>query len=334
MKLNEKHIFYVTVCAICASLLAIGGFVAWVDPYQQYGAHPDRYCGDQRSEIGGVAKHHDYDAVVTGSSMAMNHYPEQIDSLFGWKTKNFSMAGAYYDDLAILLPHVIKIGKVKNIIMTLDDFEFTKERGATCKYLYDSNMWNDYQYLFNATALQHAINVFLGHSQKEHNLYHFTYDVNREALMKNFTSELRKPQSPNEHYDFKTMKNRFDTSILPIIKNAPQSITWHIYFPPYSICVFIIQDKHGTLQDIISLKQYMIAQLEKYPNVKLYNFQCSPWIDNLDEFMDICHHNHKYNRAIIQSIHKNQYRINSSNFSPIPLINLVTQYEDSLSNYL
>lgn len=80
--MHYKRGFIQIIVAIVVLLVAIGAFVAIVDPYQQYRQH-EKYLGNQRLEIAGVARHHDYNAVITGSSMAMNHYPSQVDSLWG-----------------------------------------------------------------------------------------------------------------------------------------------------------------------------------------------------------------------------------------------------------
>lgn len=302
-------------------LLAIGGFVAWVDPYQQFSAHSDRYCGNQRAELGGVAMHHDYNAIVTGSSMAMNHYPEQIDSLFGWKTKNFSMMGATFDDYNVMLPHLLNIGKAKNIILGLDFFSFARERCAISPYLYDTNIWNNYEYLFNYTALASAIDVASGNFCKEKNLYHFCSPVNYQALKDNYIAH--KNGYEGENFDFHLMKNKFDNTLNQIIKNSPSAVTWYIYYPPYSIYEFCVYKNTGVLEDVLKFKSYITSQLLSCNNVRLYDFQCSPWINNKNEYMDLRHHSHKYNRAIIQAIHDNQYRVTPPSSSNNPLSGLI-----------
>ena len=98
--MHYKRGFIQIIVAIVVLLVAIGAFVAIVDPYQQYRQH-EKYLGNQRLEIAGVARHHDYNAVITGSSMAMNHYPSQVDSLWDWKSKNFSIMGATDDDYSL-----------------------------------------------------------------------------------------------------------------------------------------------------------------------------------------------------------------------------------------
>lgn len=176
-----RQLFIQSIGITALLLIAIGGFVAIVDPYQQYHKADNAYCGNQRREIAGVAHHHDYDAFFTESSMSMNHYPEQIDSLWGWKAKNFSIMGATYEDYAVILPYVLSKGKAKNVILNIDPFSFARERVAVDKYLYDDNILNDYEYLYNYTSLKTAID-YLRHPLPEKNLYHFNSPFGRDIL--------------------------------------------------------------------------------------------------------------------------------------------------------
>jgi hypothetical protein len=317
-----KQRVLVTLTVIIGLLGLIGGFVAYVDPYQQYTAH-DTYLGNQRLEIGGVAKHHSYDAFITGSSMAMNHYPEQADSLWGWHTKNFSIMGATDDDYAVMLPFIIRQGKTKHVIWDMDFFSFARQRGAVNNYLYDNNYWNDYEYLWNYTSLKNSI-VYLCHPAPEEGLYHFHSPTGRNCLLKDFQEHTA--GYPEEDFDYDLMVERFKASVLPTIY-ASDSIQLMIYFPPYSIGEFLIYQHSGVLESILKFKQYIIETLSSCRNVALYDFQCAPWVTDLNQYMDVRHHSHAYNRGIIQSIHEDKYRIVS--YQDDSLRTLIAAYRDS-----
>lgn len=321
-----KKRLIVTLIAIVVLLGSIGAFVAYVDPYQQYSRH-DTYLGNQRLEIAGIARNHDYDAFITGSSMAMNHYPEQADSLWGWKTKNFSIMGATDDDYAVMLPYIIKQGKAKNVIWGIDFFSFARQRGAVNKYLYDDNLWNDYEYLWNYTSLNNAIK-YLSNPLLEKNLYHFNSPFGRDILQKSYREAFPKGY-PEENFDYEVMKERFDQSVLPIVQSSNDSVQWKIYFPPYSVAEFIIYDKFGDLDANLRLKRHIISTLSTLDNVELYDFQTEAWIGDLDEYMDLRHHSHGYNKQIIQSIHDGDFRA-AMDGNSVEIHRLIEQYKDSI----
>lgn len=227
---NYHRLVWQTLAAMALGLVAIGAFVYTVDPYQQYHKH-NRYCGDQRLEIGGVARHHDYNAFITGSSMAMNHFPEQADSLWGWRTRNFSIMGATDDDYATMLPFILSRGKTRNVILALDYFSFARQRGAVNPYLYDDNRLNDYEYLWNYTSLNKAIDFLRHGGLPEKNLYHFANEENpthsRQSLRTEFLAQCGPQTNKAEFFDMPQMAQRFDESILKIVRDNPD-VTWYI----------------------------------------------------------------------------------------------------------
>lgn len=161
----------------------------------------------------------------------------------------------------------------------------------------------------------------------EQNLYHFSGSSSKEKLKNSYHGKIN--GYPEDEFEFDLMKSRFDESILSILENAPDTINWMIYFPPYSIAEFIIYDKTDVLDANMDFKKYMITSLSRYSNVELFDFQCSPWITNLEEYMDVHHHSHKYNRAVLQAIHDGEYRADSSGHVE-EIRQLIIQYKDSL----
>lgn len=323
----SRYVVEVIVLSV-VFLLCIGVFVFYVDPYQQYRAS-DHYLANQRLEIAGVAKHHDFDAFVTGSSMAMNHYPEVADSLWGWKTKNFSIMGATDDDYAVMLPYILSRGKAKNVIFGIDFFSFARRRGAVNSYLYDDNFWNDYEYLWNYTSLKNSFS-FLQNRITENGLYHFSSPVGYDALKESYRKLVDGKWYDEETFDYALTKPRFDESVAKLILNSDSVLSWKIYFPPYSIGEFIVYDKMGKLDDILRLKQHIIDTLSTASNVEIYDFQCVPWITNLDQYMDLRHHSHDYNKEIFRAIHDHQYQVLDRIGHTDDIKELVKIYRDSL----
>lgn len=319
-----KRLFYVTIGCIAAILLLIVGVVVAVDPYQQY-RKSDVFILNQRLENPGVAKHHDYDAVIVGSSMSMNHYPSQVDSLFGWNTINLTTKGGLDADYSLLFPHLIRQGKVKHMIWGIDFFSFTLPVTFSAEpYLYDNEWWNDFPYWFNYTSFE---NILKKINTKEHvsrdEISHFDSHLGKEHLLKYY--ERDNNETYFGKYDFTVMKSRFDEmiqSLMPIM----DEVELYIYFTPYSIFEFKMFEQYGHWEQILDFKYHMIEELLKYSNVKLYDFQKEEFICNLDEYMDLRHHSHAYNKRIIDYIHKDSCRVREYEKDLMVLDSLVRNY--------
>lgn len=312
--MNFKKYFYISFIGIIISLLTIVGTIVVVDPYQQYRAS-DKIIVNQRLSNPGIAKQHDYDAVIVGSSMAMNHYANQVDSLFGWNTINLTTMGGTDEDYKLFLPFLVKQGKVKRMVWGIDYFSFFRPTTAFLSepYLYDNRWWNDYPYWLSYTSLKNVVNKLkMKVPQDRDKLYHFNSPSGREHLLKYYERDN------NEKYfgkdDFSRMEERFDAMervVMPALKN----VEVYVYFPPYSICEFLMYEQYGHWEEVKEFKQYMIERLLSYPNVKLYDFQVEEFICNMDEYMDLRHHSHAYNKRIIECIHVDSCRVWEENYN-------------------
>ncbi len=312
--MSFKKYFYITFIGIVVLLLAMVGMVIVVDPYQQYRAS-DKFVGNQRLENPGVAKHQDYDAVIVGSSMAMNHYPSQADSLFGWHTINLTTMGGTDEDYKLLFPYLGEQGKVKHMIWGIDFFSFFRPTTLFLSesYLYDDSWLNDYPYWINYTSLKNVILKLKkeGITHRD-NLYHFDSPSGKEHLLKYYERDN------NEKYfgknDFTRMEERFD-AMEQVVMPALENVEIYAYFPPYSICEFMMYEQYGHWEEVMSFKRYMTEKLLKYPNVKLYDFQVEDFICNMDEYMDLRHHSHAYNKRIVECMAKDSCRVCEENYN-------------------
>ncbi|MBR4996590.1 MAG: hypothetical protein IKY84_01770 [Bacteroidaceae bacterium] len=311
--MNSKRYFFITLGCILLSLLMIVGVVVIVDPYQQY-KQSDVFMSNQRLSNPGIAKTQDYDAVIVGSSMAMNHYPSQVDSLFGWNTINMTVKGGVDADYNLLFPHIARQGKVKHMIWGLDFFSFTLPTTYSLEpYLYDNKWWNDYPYWVNYTSCTNLFNKLTKRKivTSRDEVYHFNSSCGKELLLKYYMRDNNEKYFGR--YDFSRMEVRFDEmleTVMPLLQDKDM----YIYFSPYSIFEFKMLEQYGHWKQVLDFKQYMIEKLLKYPNVKLYDFQKEEFICNLNEYMDLRHHSHAYNKRIIECMYKDSCRITEDNY--------------------
>lgn len=312
--MNVKRHFYITLGCIILLLLFVVGAVVCVDPYQQY-RKSDVFIHNQRLENPGVAKHHDYDAVIVGSSMSMNHYPSQVDSLFGWNTINLTTMGGTDYDYCLLFSHTARQGKVKHMIWGMDFFSFSLPTTSFFSepYLYDEKWWNDYPYWLNYTSCTNLLKRLKKRKTiiSRDGIYHFESPSGREYLLKYYERDNNKKYFSKD--DFSRMKQRFDimeSGVLPSLSE----VDVYVYFPPYSILEFKMFEQYGHWGLVLDFKQYMIEKLLKYPNVRLYDFQKEEFICNLDEYMDLRHHSHAYNKRIIEHMYKDSCRVREDNY--------------------
>lgn len=326
--MSFKKYFYITFIGIVVLLLAIVGMVIVVDPYQQYRAS-DEIIVNQRLSNPGISKHYDYDAVIVGSSMAMNHYANQVDSLFGWNTINLTTMGGTDEDYKLFFPYLVEQGKVKRMIWGIDFFSFFKPTTSFLSepYLYDDSWLNDYPYWLNYSSLKNVISKLVkkGIIYRDE-LWHFNSPSGKEYLLTDYERDN------NEKYfrkdDFTRMEERFD-AMEQVVMSALENVEIYAYFPPYSICEFLMYEQYGHWEEVMSFKRYMTEKLLMYPNVKLYDFQVEDFICNMDEYMDLRHHSHAYNKRIIECMAKDSCRVQKDSYNQdlLALDSLIRYFE-------
>ena len=119
--------------------------------FVRYRLYDERYTND------GISRHFDYNAMITGTSMAQNFKPSEMDQLFGTQSVKETFSGAGYQELSQNLERALKRNSnLKTVIWTIDYNGLIREKDWTQyegypTYLYDDNPWNDTQYVFNTS---------------------------------------------------------------------------------------------------------------------------------------------------------------------------------------
>ena len=143
---------------LLAGLVAIAALVIYVDPFFQYHKPLSFFpykVDNQLSQNPGMARRLDYDSVLLGSSMTASFDTDWFTEVMGLQTVKLSYNGAFPKDEANIMDIIFdtKGSSVKKIFMAVDQGAFSADTEATKypipEYLYDKNLFNNVQYLFN-----------------------------------------------------------------------------------------------------------------------------------------------------------------------------------------
>lgn len=143
-----------------AALVLVVGLVVWIDPFFHYHAPaPGFYyeLDNERSQNDGILRHFDYDAIITGNSVAENFLTSQAEELFGMDFVKTCLAGATFREVNDRLITALEYHPdTKLVIRCLDYYGFFRDKdalrlelGSYPDYLYDRNPFNDVRYVLN-----------------------------------------------------------------------------------------------------------------------------------------------------------------------------------------
>lgn len=319
------------IMALIGSVVLILALYFIFDPYFhfhkpfsfiRYRLYEERYTND------GISRHFDYDAIVTGTSMAQNFKTSEMDSLFGTHAVKETFSGAGYQELSQNLERALKRNADLNtVIWTVDYNGLIREKDWTQyegypTYLYDDNPWNDTQYVFNKSIFYHGIlpnvikTVLRQPSTTMDEYSAWNKETGLKYIMQNYERwEERADMRPGLTDEERTMViENIQENFVDLIKQYPD-ITFYLFYTPYSICFWDFQNQEGLMLRQFEAEQLATELLLECPNVRLYNFfDKYDIICNPDNYRDKEHYSAEINSLILQWIYNGDGLVTKENY--------------------
>lgn len=319
------------IAALLGSVVLIFVLCFVFDPYfhfhkpfsfVSYRLYDERYTND------GISRHFDYNAIVTGTSMAQNFKTSEMDSIFGTQSVKETFSGAGYQELSQNLERALKRNPdLKTVIWTIDYNGFIREKGWTQyegypTYLYDDDPWNDTQYVFNKSIFYHGVLTDIVMTilrqpstsmdeysawNKETGLQHImqSYERSEEKLQmeQGLTKEEREMVIEN-----------IKENIVDLVNQYPD-VNFYLFYTPYSICFWDYENQEGLMLMQFEAEQIATELLLECPNVRLYNFfDKYDIICNLNNYRDKEHYSAEINSRILSWIKADEGLVTKENY--------------------
>ncbi len=279
----------------------------------------------------GAARNLEYSDAIIGTSMTENFHTKWFDDELGWDTIKLSYSGARSDDLKAIFSIIFsRRGPVRHVFMDINDYQLTSPSWTAYverpEYLYDDNLFNDYQYIFNRDVVIRSWERILDALQGIEDNIDTAYTWEDEALFGreitlNVARGVREAliQGSGDSQEAEPLEQKLALcqenldNILPFIEQNPDT-EFIIFFPPYSMLYWEQMVLRGSLEDMLEIYRYAIQHFLEYENVSLYYFQTEEEIIiDLECYRDVCHHRPEYNRYIFDCIRQGENRITREN---------------------
>ena len=311
-----KKWFQKCIRGLLLLLVLIVAVVVFVDPYfhyhkpfdfMSYRLYEERYIND------GIGRHFDYDAIITGTSMAQNFKPSEMDALFGTRAVKMPFSGAGYEELSENLDRALaRNGNVKMVLWAVDfngllrSYDWQQYENYPT-YLYDDNPFNDVSYVLNKSILYHGVmpNALMSLTgQPRTTMDEYSSWVNETGLEHIMLSYDRNHVNIPATVDFgdtekQTVIQTIENNFVDLIEKYPDT-EFYLFYTPYSICYWDALNIKGTIQRQTEAEKLATEMLLKYPNVKLYNFfDQYEVICNPDYYNDDGHYSAEINSRIL-----------------------------------
>jgi hypothetical protein len=316
----------VLLTALVSFAGAVAVFNFAVDPFQQYRKptwYEARYYRPlQRYVNSGMAKHYDYDTVITGSSMMENYRNSEVGKILNGKAINLAMGAMTAYELRQLLTTILASAKAKHIILDLNFNAFAGPPAMQIVteplplYLYDNDPWNDIHYLLQAQTLGKATEIALGMKRGRYSTnpdqpwywadeYEFSKIATLRGLdLHNINRDFK--QSPRT---LEGMRASFEANLLPLLRLHPE-VRFSLVYPPWSALVWEDFRQRNQVEVSLAFKRSVFDAVRGLQNVALYDFQAKlDWVANLDNYKDIYHFSPRISREMVEAIANGSDRV-------------------------
>lgn len=328
--MKERKWFYRTILYLSACLIMFALITVVADPYfhfhpplkgTAYRLYEERYIND------GIARHFEYNAIITGTSMTQNFKPSEFDELFNVTSIKLPFSGGSFNEISYSLQRAfIYNNHIEKVLWCLDGVMLTKEYDYKRyddypTYLYDNNIFNDVNYVLNKSVFYHGTlnNILMtlrGEASTTLDEYsaweaQTGYDAVRggHEVGGNITGDCG--LSDEER---KLVEDNIRINICSVIEQHPDT-TFYLFFPPYSILLWNYWYIDGVISAQTEAESLAAELLLRYPNVELYCFyENTDLVCNYDNYSDELHYSAEINSAILEWIKDGKYRITTENY--------------------
>lgn len=306
---------YVLICFVTVVLLfgGVAAVVVYVDPFFHYHAPIAGFpylVDNQLSQNPGMAKHMRYDSVILGSSMTVNFNTHWFEDLMGLTAIKLNYSGAYPKDQANIMEQIFASdNQVKAVFLGVDVMTYTggveETKYPIPEYLYDDNIINDVEYIFNKdVVLNYILRPIADPDKTDLSTVYASWWTdeyyNKQWVMHNYEPPEQVVEETPENAYLESVELNLAENLCPYIEQNPDTV-FYIFFPPYSILYWndVMCENH--LDATIAEYQYIADRVLAYDNVRVFYFPDQEWIvTNLDNYADYTHYHRDINYYMTQ----------------------------------
>ena len=327
---KQKKWFLSTLFSTVGILVTIAIVMIVVDPYFHfhkplksisYRLYSERYMNY------GIAKHFEYDAIITGSSMNQNFKTTLMDELYGTNSIKIPFSGATFQEIKNVLETALNTkNEVKYVLWGLDynglnrDYDLQGYEEYP-EYLYDKNPFNDTSYIYNKTILfEGLLNTFFWNLSGKDTTTFDEYSAweggnGWESIHKTYrrSEEILPMQEINEE-EIQRVEKNITENIIKLAKAYPNT-EFLLFYTPYSALYWESIYRDGTIEKQIQMERIATELMLECDNIKLYNFCRETQItDEVKNYRDKEHYVAEINDLILSWIAEDKGRITKENY--------------------
>ncbi len=334
----KAKIWLISWLIIVVSVLSVFGFWVYrIDPFFHY--HKpilDRYfypLNNQRSQNDGISKHFEYDALITGSSMAENFRTTEADKIFGCNSIKVAYSGGSYKEINDNIERALEANdRLELVIRCLDMGRFYDaydviriDLGDYPTYLYDNNPFNDVKYLLNRDVVFSRVYQMTLDNDKEgfkpgitqfddYSRWQSSFVFGINTANPSGVTLTAKEQFHLTKEEKEVISKNIEFNVTSIADEHP-NVEFYYFYSPYSVLSWNAWRTDGTLYKMLEAEAYITELIVPHKNIHLFSFNNRTDITtDLNNYKDAGHYACWINSLMLKWMHAGQYQLTEDNY--------------------
>lgn len=344
--MTEKVFVKKLMIAIISVFMLITAIMVICDPYFLYHGPNGIFSyamkeKDERYINYGISKYFEYDAIITGTSMAENFRASQFDELFGVNSIKTCFSGGTHKVVGDYLRQALAGKNVEIVIRSLDlnyityDKDRIKSGYDDPQYMYDDNIFNDVNYVLNKDMLfdVNMNNCILPTIRGEETTNFDDYanwmsgvKFGLEAVKKTYTRPNSEDVARNTNME--VLRENMEQNITSIAEEN-LDVEFNLFIAPYSIMYFDELNQLGQIEEYFDELECILEILFEHENIYVHSFLDEyETICDLDIYRDTTHYREEINDVLMVKLAEGTSIVNKENYKKH-----LEELEEFYSNY-
>lgn len=329
MKARNWIVFVIS--GFCGCILLLSTATVIIDPFFHYHgplSFLEYPCIYERYQNDGLARHMEYDAIITGTSMTQNFKCSEFDEFWETNSIKLSYSGASFHEINANLRRAFSYNpNVRYVLTSLDgnllNYPADKDTySGYPEYFFDNNPFNDVNYLLNKEIVPKTIAVVnytrAGNrtlDRDEYSRWNQYKTFGYEAVINSFElialGETEYKLSDEERIQI--TDNITDNYIQTALDNP--DVEFYLFYPPYSVCYWEALQRSKQLQKQIDVQRLATELLLEVDNIHVYDFNSQTEITgDLNNYCDTLHYGEWINSEILKQIFAGESELTKDNY--------------------
>lgn len=287
----------------------------------------------------GSINNYDYNYAIIGSSMVQNFDADEIASELDCKPIKITIGAMTPNELLYVYDKLQDVGKAKQYVINIDihriaaaenvepdvgrfaDYMFDRNGVSQFKYLLGYETWFRFMPIDIAFTLVNKLNISVPYSLtssisentdiNEMCRWYTSEPPGKETVLENYMQENAGFNEGDNSTYYDNAPENVDLFFTHLTKTLGDDENITIILPPYAVLYWTGKSEEE-LETLIDIRNRISANVDKYENIRLLDFQSLELTNDLDNYYDVSHFSLEIQSMMAKALGTDEYSVDAA----------------------